>query len=368
MSRQNVFALEMLGELEDTLAHGTVARRVQLLRNICDLFLTGGIEYADDQLEVFDDVFACLVQNMEVSAKALLANRLAPHPSAPPRIIHTLAFDDAIEVAEPVLTQSPRLDEAALIENARTKSQKHLLAISKRVTLSGAVTDVLLGRGDDAVVASAAGNPGAQFTENGYAKLVDRAEGDDQLAACVGMRANIPRHHLLQLIAKASDTVRERLLKAHPDTHDAVEGAVRQAAANAQKRSAAEDAEVKAAQALVAQLHEAGELDEERVGAFARDRRFNETSAAIARLSKVPFVRVESMMIEKRSEGVMMLAKVLDFSWPTMKAILDMRGGSPTTDEAFTKVSYARLKPSTAQQVLRFHKMQQQPEAAAVAS
>jgi hypothetical protein len=62
----------------------------------------------------------------------------------------------------------------------------------------------------------------------------------------------------------------------------------------------------------------------------------------------------------------MMLAKVLDFSWPTVKAILDMRGGTPTTDEAFTQVSYARLRPSTAQQVLRFHKMRQQPEIAAV--
>src|SRR5436189_6402597 len=127
MPQRTDFALEMLGELEDTLAHGTVARRVEMLRKICDLFLAGGVEYVDDQLTVFDDVFACLVQNMEVSAKALLANRLAPHPTAPPRIIHTLAFDDAIEVAEPVLTQSPRLDDAALIENARTKSQAPLL-------------------------------------------------------------------------------------------------------------------------------------------------------------------------------------------------------------------------------------------------
>jgi uncharacterized protein (DUF2336 family) len=360
--------MEMLGELEDTLAHGTVARRVEMLRKICDLFLAGGIAYADDQLEVFDDVFACLVQNMEVSARALLANRLAPHPTAPRRIIHTLAFDDAIEVAEPVLTRSPRLDDAALIENARTKSQAHLLAISKRNQLSGAVTDVLVERGDEAVVASAAGNPGAEFSEAGYARLVDRAEGNDRLAACVGARSNIPRHHLLQLIAKASDTVRERLQKAHPDTHDAVDGAVREAAASAQQRSAADDADVKAAQALAAKLHGAGQLNEDQVAAFACDRRFNEVNAAIALLAKVPFVAIENMMVESRSEGVMVLAKVLDFSWPTVKAILDMRGGPATTDEAFTKVSYQRLKPSTAQQVLRFHKMQQQPAAAEAAA
>ena len=363
-NNSNVFAVKLLDELEDTLVHGTLARRVELLRSITDLFFAGGVDYSDDQLDVFDDVFACLVQNIEVSARALLANRLAPHPAAPRRIIHTLAFDDAIEVAEPVLTQSPRLDDAALIENARTKSQAHLLAISRRKALSGAVTDVLVERGNLEVVTSAAGNPGAEFSETGYAKLVERAEGNDELAASVGSRSSIPRHHLLKLIAKASHAVRDRLNATHPDTREEIAGAVKQVAATAQRRSAADDAGVMAARAHVGKLHEAGRLTESEVAAFARDSKFNETNAAIACLTNVPFVTVETMMIESRSEGVMVLAKVLDFSWATVKAILDMRGGLPANDEAFTKVSYERLKPSTAQQVLRFHKMQQQPAAA----
>jgi hypothetical protein len=91
-------------------------------------------------------------------------------------------------------------------------------------------------------------------------------------------------------------------------------------------------------------------------------------NAAVACLAKVPFFIVESMMIEARSEGVMVLSKVLDFSWDTVKIILDMRAtlhGSSPTDLAFSKVSYERLKISTAQQILRFHKMQQGQPAAA---
>jgi uncharacterized protein (DUF2336 family) len=362
MSKRNAFASKLLGDLEDALVHGSLPRRVELLRSITDLFMAGGVDYADDdQLQLFDDVFACLVQNIEVSAKAVLAKRLAPHPTAPRRIIHTLAFDDAIEVAKPVLTQSPRLDDAALIENARTKSQAHLLAISKRSQLSGAVTDVLVERGDIDVVTSVAGNPGAEFSENGYTKLVDRAQDNDRLASSIGARSNIPRHHLLRLLARASDTVRERLQAAHPETREDIEGIVRQVTANAQQRSASDDTDVVAARKYVGKLHGAGELNEALVAQFARDRKFNETNAAICCLANIPFVTVESMMIESRSEGVMVLAKVLEFSWPTVKAILDMRGGSANADEDFTKVSYERLKPSTAQQVLRFHKMQQAP-------
>ena len=363
--RSNAIAVELLDELEVTLVHGTVARRVELLRNITDLFFAGGVDYADDQLDLFDDVFSCLVQNIEVSARALLASRLAPHPAAPRRIIHTLAFDDAIQVAEPVLTQSPRLDDAALIENARTKSQAHLLAISRRKTLSGAVTDVLVERGNLEVVTSAAGNPGAEFSETGYAKLVERAEDDDDLAATVGTRPSVPRHHLLRLMAKASDAVRERLKAAHPETREEIDGAVKQVTASAQRRSAADEVDVAAARLHIGKMHEAGQLSEGEIARFATGVKFNETNAAIACLTNTPFVTVESMMIESRSEGVMVLAKVLDFSWGTVKAILDMRGGLPASDEAFTRISYERLKTSTAQQVLRFHKMQQQPEPAA---
>lgn len=361
-----VLSTDLLDKLEDTLVSGTVARRVEILRSITDLFLAGGIDYSDEQLELFDDVFACLVQKIEVSARALLANRLSPHPAAPPRIIHTLAFDDMIAVAGPVLTRSPRLSDEALIETARTKSQAHLLAISKRGQLSEAVTDVLVERGNMDVVTSAARNPGAEFSESGYASLIERAERNENLAIQVGSRSNIPRHHLLKLIAKASDTVREKLQAAHPDTREEIADAVRRVAVRAQKVSATDDADVIAAQAYIAELHASRQLDEARIAQFASDNKFNEMNAAIACLAKVPFVTVETMMIEARSEGVMVLSKVLNFSWPTVETILDMRArlhGSSGTDQAFSKVSYERLKISTAQQVLRFHKMQQQPAA-----
>jgi hypothetical protein len=70
----------------------------------------------------------------------------------------------------------------------------------------------------------------------------------------------------------------------------------------------------------------------------------------------------ENMMIESRAEGVMILCKVSGMSWSTVRAIINMRddltGGEPTDLNA-SKDTYERLRPSTAQQVLRFHRMQQ---------
>ena len=76
-SKSAAFSANLLDELQNTLAHGTVARRVETLRRVTDLFLNNTVDYSDEQITVFDDVFNCLIRHIETSAKALLAKRLA---------------------------------------------------------------------------------------------------------------------------------------------------------------------------------------------------------------------------------------------------------------------------------------------------
>jgi uncharacterized protein (DUF2336 family) len=352
----------LLDELQATLAHGTVARRVETLRRVTDLFLGGAVDYSDQQIGLFDDVFQCLMLHIETSARQLLANRLAPVDTAPPLTIRALAFDDAIEVAGPVLSQSNRLDDDALIETARNKSQAHLMAISTRKTLSGAVTDVLVLRGNDEVVQSTVNNPGAEFTERGFTRLVNRAEGDDNLATCVGLRPTIPRHLYLKLVAKASDVVRQRLEAAIPTQAADVPTVVKEATHRARSAKSAVTEQTAIAHALVKSLRDDGRLDEFQIATFADAGKFDETNASLAALASVPVFVAENMMIETRAEGVMILAKVAGMSWSTVRAILNMRdelSGTDPTDLQTCKETYERLRPSTAQQVLRFHRMQQ---------
>jgi uncharacterized protein (DUF2336 family) len=357
----------LLDELQETLTHGTVAKRVEALRKVTDLFVNGAMDYSDEQVGLFDDVFQCLIVHLEISARALLSSSLAPIDKAPPRTIRTLAFDDAIEVAGPVLSQSARLDDDALIELARCKSQAHLLAISSRKSLSDAVTDVLVLRGNDEVVQSTVNNPGAEISERGFTRLVNRAEGDDNLATCLGLRPSLPRHLYLKLLARASATVRARLEAAHPEQAAEVPVAVREATRRARSAPSAMSKQTAIAHALVKSLHEDGRLDEHQVTLFAEAGKFDETNAAVSALANVPLAIAENMMVEAPSEGIMILAKISGMSWSTVRAIIDMRdnllGGAPT-DLQVCRDTYERLRPSTAQQVLRFHRMQQTAPAA----
>lgn len=352
----------LLDDLQTALAHGNVARRVDMLRRITDLFIDHAAEYSAAQIAVFDDVYECLIEHLESQAKVLLAERLGPASSAPPRVLRSLAFDDLIEVASPVLSQSSQLDEHTLIENARTKSQGHLFAISTRKTLSGAVTDILVELGNDDVVMSTVNNQGASFSERGYDRLVQRAGTSEGIATCVATRPSLPRHHLLKLINQASAAVRARMAAANPQLADEISAAVQKAKRQARAAHGAMSEEAAISHELVRLLYKDGRLDENEVLKFAINERFDEANAAIACLAHVPVSVVEAMMVEASNEGILILSKVANFSWLTVKSVIDMRqrlANQPLSENVAERDTYERLRPSTAQQVLRFHRMQQ---------
>jgi len=349
----------LIAELEDALAHGTEDRRTGALRHVTDLFVIGLTQYSDDQIALFDDVFVRLAAKIETAARALLAARLAAVPNAPPATMRALAFDDAIEVAGPVLSQSARLDDAALVEKARAKSQQHLLAIARRKCLDEVVTEVLVERGDHVVVLCTAQNPGARFSDAGYQALVERAHGHDDLAACVGLRDDIPRHLFLKLLTKASAAVRMKLEAADPLRSADIQLAVAAVANTIQARTNLQSKDYHAAQALVGELLAAGQLGEQEIAAFAKAGQFEQATAALAALCKLPIEAIERAMIQDRAEMVLILAKAIDLSWQTTKAILRLRAGPSglsTYDADQCLANFTRLKSVTARQVLQFQR------------
>ena len=192
----------LVDELESVLAGNDLSRRAEVLRRITDLFIQGSGKFSDEQIKLFDDVMGKLVEDIELAARAALGGRLARVPDAPGGVIRALAFDDAIEVAAPVLAHSAQLDDASLAEAARTKSQGHLLAISGRSVLTEPVTDILVNRGNHHVVAGTVDNPGARFSASGMSTLVKRAQDNGDLALRVWSRADISRHDQVRLLRK----------------------------------------------------------------------------------------------------------------------------------------------------------------------
>src|SRR5690348_11255065 len=117
-----------ISEIDAAVAHVAPERRAHMLGQVTDLFVLHAASFSDHEIALFDDVIGRLAAEIEIEARILLAQRLSVVANAPRNVIRMLAFDDHADVAMPVLTHSERLDEASLVENARTKSQKHLFA------------------------------------------------------------------------------------------------------------------------------------------------------------------------------------------------------------------------------------------------
>jgi uncharacterized protein (DUF2336 family) len=361
--------LPLIDELEAALNSGTTSRRVEMLTRITDLFVGGTARYSDEQIGVFDGVIVRLISTIEAKARAKLAHRLAPIANAPSSVIHMLAFDDDIDVAQPVLKQSERLEDRALVASANTKSQLHLYAISQRRSLSEAVTDVLVERGDRNVVHSVVKNGGARFSDAGFRILVNRSAGDDDLATIVGMRGDIPRPHILALLKKASGVVRARLAAEMPEANRAIAGVVAEIVGDIRDDARNPSPDFAKAQATVERQNRPCRIGEAEIYQYARDRKFEETAIALSLICDTPIDVVERALLDPGAEIALILAKVAGLSATTTKAILLLRAadrGMSAKDLDQALASFNRLQPDTARRVLGFFRTRVKKPAAPI--
>ena len=355
-------ATSLIDELEAALAAGTNEQRITMLARMTDLFVDGASRYSAGQVNLFDEVIIKLVTAIEAKARAKLSSRLAPVRNAPPGVIRMLAFDDDIEVARPVLTTSERLDEADLVATASNKSQQHLAAIAERKSLSEAVTEVLVARGDRQVVHSVARNAGARFSDAGFRMLVKRSGGDDALAMQVGARRDLPRQHFLRLLQEASAAVHSRLAAEHPDAVRALENVLTEVVGGIRSETRKVSTDYAAARSRVEALHHAGRLGESAVYGFARERKFEETAIALSMECGVEIDVVERALLDSVHDMALIVIKLAGFSSTTAKAILLLKAadrGMSAQDLEQALRSYERLQPETARRVLGFYRTRQ---------
>ena len=323
-------AHSIIAELEDAVRGGSSAKRVETLRQVTDLFLNDGERLSDDQVKVFDDVLCLLIARVETRAKAELSKRLAPLDYAPFEVIQHLAWDDEIEVAGNVLANSSRLGTDVLVQIASSKGQDHLLAISGRANLPAAVTDVIVDRGEAPVIRKLANNAGAQFSAEGYSNIVARASADDELVEILGLRGDLPVNCMRDLLRRAKDAVRARLLAIAPP---ALQGEIKQILNAITREAPPPGRSFGVAEEYVKLMKGLNELDDAAVYNFAESKKFDEVTVAIAVLNEMPIEMVARLMDGPRADLLLIPCRSARLNWPTVESILRNRPVMPSVNE-----------------------------------
>jgi uncharacterized protein (DUF2336 family) len=351
-------SLSLMAELEVAVKNGSPEKRVETLRRITSLFLDESDRFNEPQVGVFDDVMVHLMERIEAKALAQLSSDLAPVDNAPLEVVRRLSRHDEVTIAGPVLAQSKRLSEQDLLEVAKSKGKDHLLAMSGRTSLSEAVTDVLVERGDTKVHHSLAVNSGARFSETGFATLVMKSDGDEHLAERLGSRLDIPSQMLEQLLVRATDAVRSRLLKyAPPENRGRIQLALAHVADEVGREAAAPLRDFRRAESDVAELNKHGKLTEALFIEFVTAGRFEHMAATLALFCGTTSTLIERIFQNVRREGIIVACKAGKLKWPTVRLLLQAEFSRHTLTEAElrdTKDAFLALSQDSAQRSMRF--------------
>jgi uncharacterized protein (DUF2336 family) len=348
----------LINEIQDTTVSGSTKKQLKALTRITDLFAAGSGRYSKQHTELFGEVFKTLVAVIELKTRVKLASHLATNPDAPATLVRAFAFDDAVTVAAPVLSQSTALSESDLVASASTQSQGHLYAIAQRPEISEAITEILIERGEPKVVHTVAKNAGARISDGCFRELVMRAGDDAQLALHVGTRCDIPRHHFLALLETASASVRRKIVAANPRFTVAVQGAVTEVIDDINQEVRKRSPDHAKARAKVRRLKDWKELGEANVHAAARAQNFEQAVTALSALACCPIEMAERAVLNENPGVVQIIAKAAGCSWTTVKALLlmtvaDRRMSKKDLDRA--RDNFERLETRTAKRVLEFY-------------
>lgn len=247
------------------------------------------------------------------------------------------------------------------------------MAIATRTQIASNVTDALLRRGSPQVFHKLAENAGANFTERGFATLVHHSERDERLAERVGLRLDIPLKLFRELLLRATEAVRTRLLAAAgSEGRDRIQRMLATIADEAEHEASFQtEQDFAAAHARMLRLKSKGHLNESTLLELARSDRYADMIAALSLLCDASVPLIENLLHSEHREAWLIPCKVAGLGWPTVRVILNCRVvGRAVTDQTndTARADYYRLSRASAARVLRFWQVRQSASANAIRS
>lgn len=201
----------LLVRLHDSHKLYTLARdkkplaRVELTKAISELL---EIKVSPRESELIADVLIELMRQAEDDLRMALAERLAVMDNVPLRLVLQIANDE-IDVAAPVLRQSPVLGDLDLIYIIKSHGPAYWQAIAARKTLSEQIINILADTRDIDTAAILAANLGIKLSEHAVIALSDLAQKSEKVARPLVRRDEITD----DLAAKIYKTVGDELKK-----------------------------------------------------------------------------------------------------------------------------------------------------------
>jgi len=336
-------------------------KRRELLSNVADLFYSGPADvHTELEVQIFADVVVRLLKDVNLSGRAAFSDRAATDERTPRQVALTLA-NDAIEVAQSVLTHSPTLSDSDLVAIASTKTVEHRLAISKRDYITETVSDTLLGFDEIEITESLTDNATAAISAQGFSRISTLALDRPSLRRKLSVREDLPLAIANEILPYMSADESEKLLKLmgvegskglNALLEKATPELIAQRGAKARRHLSIKGMMKSVAlgeaslDAVIEQLVEGGKVLEVAFG--------------LSLASDLPEQQVANAIMSVRMEPLAVICKSLDIRVATYLAVDALRTQSVHLPELSTeslKLAYGKLTLEAAARSLRFVKV-----------
>lgn len=267
-----------------------------------------GAVYNQAQLSVRENtiaeqIFRLLLRDTELRVRISLASYVKDSQTIPRDIVMSLARD-VVEVALPVLQHSQVLTDEDLIELVEsTQEISRYLAVSKRSSVSAAVTDALIAGGDANVAQTLIDNKGAEISVASLEKIIEDYKENDVLIQSLSDRPQLPITVVDKLLTVVSSTFAQTLKQKYKISTDHIEKEVektREKETLNLVRLTASDEDVGK---LVTQLHAYGRLTPSIILNALCQGNFVFFETALAKLSNIPVANARKLITDRGELG-----------------------------------------------------------------
>jgi uncharacterized protein (DUF2336 family) len=342
-------------------------KRSALLRELTEHFF-GSAERSAAEDALYDTVLTDLTAEMDTAVRAELSARFALSPDAPRGLIRRLANDE-VAVAEAVLRASTVLTDDDLLGVVRSRGQAHLRAVSERVTVSEAVSDVIVERGDDETLGTLLRNDGARLSRAATETAVERAKVNPDLHEAAVQRKGLPADLLNDMYFVVEGRLRQQILEQNAAMDPVLlESALAAGRARVATGDGALPADYSECLAYVEELKAANQLNPTMLARFLRSGSRTSFLIALAQLADVDFHTAGQIVEKKELDALAVICKAadLDRSLFLTFAVVIMGGEDNAMGKAHSYAKlYAELQRDAALRTLRFWRMRRGTAAAA---
>lgn len=286
------------------------ADREKLMMAITELAAreNGKTMEAEAVQELMNSIFLNLVSTAEREIRKALSERLADAAWAPYALVNVLALDE-IEIARPIIAQSPVLKDEDLVRVMAMATLDHQVEVAARPCIGGDVIEAILKQADPAVMTALAGNDTADISPQAMQTLIAHSKDVASLRSPLVRHPRLTTEMAERLYVWVGQSLRSAIVSRFRVDADALDREIAKAVQSAQSPSPASAGPGAAPRPatgpatedrrqmemrLVSKLNASGQLRPGYLIKSLRDQRLSLFCAALAELIGVPIETIET--------------------------------------------------------------------------